>query len=279
MPELPEVETVMRGMQIALQDRTITTTHVHRHDLRWQIPANFAQKIGGRRIVSFERRGKYIFIRLSGGLSILLHLGMSGRIVLDSPLTPAKHEHVVFVTDDGKRCGFIDPRRFGMLDLVQTEHELQHRLLVHMGPEPLSALFTPQTLAHALAHKNTPIKTLLLDQHVVAGLGNIYVCEALYRAKIDPRSVAKNLKKTDITQLVKAIRTVLSEAIAAGGSSLKDYVRPEGGLGYFQHAWKVYGRAGEKCPTCATHPHCPGVQRITQAGRSTFFCPTVQKLR
>ena len=279
MPELPEVETVMRGMQIALQDRTITTTHVHRHDLRWQIPANFAQKIDGRRIVSFERRGKYIFIRLSGGLSILLHLGMSGRIVLDSPLPPAKHEHVVFVTNDGKRCGFIDPRRFGMLDLVQTEHELQHRLLVHMGPEPLSALFTPQTLAHALAHKNTPIKTLLLDQHVVAGLGNIYVCEALYRAKIDPRSAAKNLKKTDITQLVKAIRAVLSEAIAAGGSSLKDYVRPEGGLGYFQHAWKVYGRAGEKCPTCATHPHCPGVQRITQAGRSTFFCPTVQKLR
>ncbi|MFT8670722.1 bifunctional DNA-formamidopyrimidine glycosylase/DNA-(apurinic or apyrimidinic site) lyase [Acetobacter orientalis] len=279
MPELPEVETVMRGMQIALQDRTITTTHVHRHDLRWQIPANFAQKIDGRGIVSFERRGKYIFIRLSGGLSILLHLGMSGRIVLDSPLPPAKHEHVVFVTDDGKRCGFIDPRRFGMLDLVQTEHELQHRLLVNMGPEPLSALFTPQTLAHALAHKNTPIKTLLLDQHVVAGLGNIYVCEALYRAKIDPRSAAKNLKKTDITQLVKAIRAVLREAIAAGGSSLKDYVRPEGGLGYFQHAWKVYGRAGEKCPTCATHPHCTGVQRITQAGRSTFFCPTVQKLR
>ncbi|MFT8563524.1 MAG: DNA-formamidopyrimidine glycosylase, partial [Acetobacter orientalis] len=167
----------------------------------------------------------------------------------------------------------------GMLDLVQTEHELQHRLLVHMGPEPLSALFTPQTLAHVLAHKNTPIKTLLLDQHIVAGLGNIYVCEALYRAKIDPRSAAKNLKKTDITQLVKAIRAVLSEAIAAGGSSLKDYVRPEGGLGYFQHAWKVYGRAGEKCPRCATHPHCPGVQRITQAGRSTFFCPTVQKLR
>ena len=279
MPELPEVETVMRGMQIALQDRTITTTHVHRHDLRWQIPANFAQQVDGQRIVSFERRGKYIFIRLSGGLSILLHLGMSGRIVLDSPLTPAKHEHVVFVTDDGKRCGFIDPRRFGMLDLVQTEHELQHRLLVNMGPEPLSALFTPQTLAHALAHKNTPIKTLLLDQHIVAGLGNIYVCEALYRAKIDPRSMAKNLKKTDITQLVKAIRAVLSEAIAAGGSSLKDYVRPEGGLGYFQHAWKVYGRAGEKWPTCATHPHCPGVQRITQAGRSTFFCPTVQKLR
>ncbi|MFT8431068.1 bifunctional DNA-formamidopyrimidine glycosylase/DNA-(apurinic or apyrimidinic site) lyase [Acetobacter orientalis] len=279
MPELPEVETVMRGMQIALQDRTITTTHVYRHDLRWQIPANFAQQIDGRHIVSFERRGKYIFIRLSGGLSILLHLGMSGRIVLDSPLPPAKHEHIVFVTDDGKRCGFIDPRRFGMLDLVQTEHELQHRLLVNMGPEPLSALFTPQTLAHALAHKNTPIKTLLLDQHVVAGLGNIYVCEALYRAKIDPRSVAKNLKKTDITQLVKAIRAVLSEAIAAGGSSLKDYVRPEGGLGYFQHAWKVYGRAGEKCPTCATHPHCTGVQRITQAGRSTFFCPTVQKLR
>ncbi|MFT9458096.1 MAG: bifunctional DNA-formamidopyrimidine glycosylase/DNA-(apurinic or apyrimidinic site) lyase [Acetobacter orientalis] len=279
MPELPEVETVMRGMQIALQDRTITTTHVHRHDLRWQIPANFAQQVDGQRIVSFERRGKYIFIRLSGGLSILLHLGMSGRIVLDSPLTPAKHEHVVFVTDDGKRCGFIDPRRFGMLDLVQTEHELQHRLLVNMGPEPLSALFTPQTLAHALAHKNTPIKTLLLDQHIVAGLGNIYVCEALYRAKIDPRSMAKNLKKTDITQLVKAIRAVLSEAIAAGGSSLKDYVRPEGGLGYFQHAWKVYGRAGEKCPTCATHPHCTGVQRITQAGRSTFFCPTVQKLR
>lgn len=279
MPELPEVETVMRGMQIALQSRTITAVHVHRHDLRWQIPANFAHQVAGRSILGFHRRGKYIFIRLSGGLSIILHLGMSGRIVLDSPTGPALHEHVVFLTDDGKRCGFIDPRRFGMLDLVATEDEAQHRLLHTMGPEPLSSAFTAEYLAQAATRKNSPIKNFLLDQKIVAGLGNIYVCEALFRAGIEPRSAAKNLGKADISRLVRAIRAVLHEAIAAGGSSLKDYVRPEGGLGYFQHAWKVYGREGSKCPDCAAHPHCPGVQRITQAGRSTFFCPTQQKLR
>ncbi|OUJ04351.1 bifunctional DNA-formamidopyrimidine glycosylase/DNA-(apurinic or apyrimidinic site) lyase [Acetobacter cibinongensis] len=279
MPELPEVETVMRGMQIALLNRTLNAVHVRRHDLRWQIPADFSQRVAGRRINAFQRRGKYILIRLSGGISIMLHLGMSGRIILDSPQTPTPHEHVVFVTDDGKRCSFVDPRRFGMIDLVRTGSEYEHRLLQAMGPEPLTPAFTPEALALCLAGKKSPIKTALLDQKNVAGLGNIYVCEALYRARIHPATPSKDLTVTDIKALVPAIKDVLTEAIAAGGSSLKDYVRPEGGLGYFQHAWQVYGRAGQPCPECPQKPQCSGVQHITQAGRSTFFCPIRQKAR
>ncbi|WP_338331346.1 bifunctional DNA-formamidopyrimidine glycosylase/DNA-(apurinic or apyrimidinic site) lyase [Acetobacter sp. LMG 32666] len=278
MPELPEVETVMRGMQIALQDRAIVQTIIRRHDLRWRIPADFSQQVTGSTIQSFYRRGKYILIRLSCGQSIVLHLGMSGRVLLDSPQTPQAHEHVVFVTDDGKRCGYIDPRRFGMMDLVPTHAEDTYRAFAKMGPEPLGNAFSPQTLLDACKGRRTPIKPFLLDQQVVAGLGNIYVCEALFRASIAPTMPACALTPRAAGVLVRAIRSVLQEAIAAGGSSLKDYARPEGGLGYFQHAWQVYGKKGQPCPKCPGTPKCAGVQHMTQAGRTTFFCPQHQKI-
>lgn len=279
MPELPEVETVMRGMQIALQGHVLSDVILRRPDLRWQIPADFRQSVAGQTIIGFRRRGKYILIRLSNNLSIVLHLGMSGRIVLDSPITPALHEHVTFLTADGRRCGFVDPRRFGMLDLVPTAEEGDYRFFSSMGPEPLDTAFTGSVLHAALTGRKSPIKTMLLDQKIVSGLGNIYVCEALYRACIHPQTLASTLKRQDTKRLVQAIRDVLREAIAAGGSSLKDYVRPEGGLGYFQHAWRVYGRKGQPCPDCPGPPDCMGVEQMTQAGRSTFFCPLRQKLR
>ncbi|MCG4260391.1 bifunctional DNA-formamidopyrimidine glycosylase/DNA-(apurinic or apyrimidinic site) lyase [Acetobacter senegalensis] len=279
MPELPEVETVMRGMQIALQGRVIQTAIIRRYDLRWRISADFSQRISGRKVIGFRRRGKYILMRLAGDLSVILHLGMSGRIVLDSDKTPVPHEHVVLVTDDGKRCAFVDPRRFGMIDVLPTPMEDTYRLLAGMGPEPLDADFSSSTLENGLARKNASIKTVLLDQKIVAGLGNIYVCEALFRAGIHPETPAGTLKKKQIRLLHGAIQSVLTEAIAAGGSSLKDYVRPEGGLGYFQHAWKVYARKGQACPDCPGLPECEGVQHMTQAGRSTFFCPLHQGKR
>lgn len=279
MPELPEVETVMRGMQIALQGHVINDVILRRQDLRWQIPADFRVSVAGQTITGFRRRGKYILMRLSNNLSVVLHLGMSGRIVLDSPATPALHEHVTFITADGHRCGFVDPRRFGMLDIVPTGQEEQYKFLASMGPEPLEPAFTGAVLHAALSGRKAPVKTILLDQKIVSGLGNIYVCEALYRTGIHPQTAANTLKPKETKLLVQAIKDVLAEAIAAGGSSLKDYVRPEGGLGYFQHAWRVYGRTGKPCPDCPGPPACTGVAQITQAGRSTFFCPLRQKLR
>ncbi|MFT8461999.1 bifunctional DNA-formamidopyrimidine glycosylase/DNA-(apurinic or apyrimidinic site) lyase [Acetobacter persici] len=278
MPELPEVETVMRGMQIALQGHEISDVILRRPDLRWQIPAAFRASVAGQTITGFRRRGKYILMRLSNNLSVVLHLGMSGRILLDSPEAPALHEHVTFITADGRRCGFVDPRRFGMLDLVPTGQEEQYKFLVSMGPEPLDASFTDTVLHAALKDRKSPTKTALLDQKIVSGLGNIYVCEALYRTGIHPQTLACTLTLPQTKRLVRAIKDVLNEAIAAGGSSLKDYVRPEGGLGYFQHAWRVYGRKGQPCPDCPGLPDCAGVEQITQAGRSSFFCPLRQKL-
>ena len=227
----------------------------------------------------FRRRGKYILMRLDGGDSVLLHLGMSGRMVLTPgiPNQAAMHEHLVLETDDGWRVGFVDPRRFGSVDLVPTAQEDQHRLLAGLGPEPLDPDFTPARLSAALAGKRTPIKAALLDQKVVAGLGNIYVCEALFRARLSPLRSAHTVPGARAERLVPAIRQTLKEAIAAGGSSLRDYVQPDGELGYFQHAWKVYGREGEPCECCPGKPACPGVRRITQSGRSTFYCPRTQR--
>lgn len=280
MPELPEVETVMRGLAARLEGRVIARAALARGDLRRLIPPGFAEALTDARVLGFRRRGKYILMRLSTQQSVLIHLGMSGRMAIHGPFEPppdpAKHEHLVMVTEDHWRIGFIDPRRFGLLDLVPTEAEENHPLLRGMGPEPLDAAFDAPSLSVALAGRRTPIKAALLDQRIVAGLGNIYVSEALFRAGISPRRLAGTVPGVRAARLVPAIKDTLTEAIAAGGSSLRDYVQPDGELGYFQHAWKVYGREGEACAHCPGPAGCPGIQRIVQAGRSTFFCPRHQ---
>jgi formamidopyrimidine-DNA glycosylase len=279
MPELPEVETVMRGLQQRLEGRVIVRATAHRPDLRWPLPEGLQKRLTGARVTGFRRRGKYILMRLSDGDSVLLHLGMSGRMVLTPlrPNLPTLHEHLVLETDDGWRLGFVDPRRFGSVDLVPTPQEDAHRLLADLGPEPMDPAFSPARLSASLAGKRTPIKAALLDQKVVAGLGNIYVCEALFRARISPQRSAHTIPGIRATRLVPAIKETLREAIAAGGSTLRDYVQPGGELGYFQHAWKVYGREGEACERCPGRPACPGIRRIAQSARSTFYCPRTQR--
>ncbi len=278
MPELPEVETVMRGLQARLEGRTIVRAVTARADMRWTFPPDLAARLTRVQVTGFRRRGKYILMRLAGGWSMLLHLGMSGRLLIAPAGTnkSSLHEHFSLETDDRWRVGFVDPRRFGAIDLVPTAEEDSHRLLAILGPEPLDPGFTPGTLSEALQGKRTPIKAALLDQKTVAGLGNIYVCEALFRARISPRRSAHTIPGARAERLVPAIKATLTEAIAAGGSSLRDYVQPDGELGYFQHAWKVYGREGERCERCPGPP-CPGVTRIVQSGRSTFLCPRTQR--
>jgi len=279
MPELPEVETVMRGLRARLEGRRIVRATANRPDLRWPMPLNLAQRLTGAHVTGFRRRGKYMLMRLEGGDSVLLHLGMSGRMLIGParPNTETLHEHLVLETDDGWRVGFVDPRRFGSIDLVRTDQEDQHKLLMGLGPEPLDDGFSAASLGESLAGKKTPIKAALLDQKVVAGLGNIYVCEALFRAGISPLRLAQTVPGVRAGRLVPAIRDTLREAIAAGGSSLRDYVQTNGELGYFQHAWKVYGREGEPCPICPGDQSCKGVRRIVQSGRSTFYCPMKQR--
>ena len=279
MPELPEVETVMRGLQLRLQGRVLLRAVARRPDLRWPLPPGLVQRITGARVSGFRRRAKYILMRLDNGWSVLLHLGMSGRMVVEpvgrNDIT--LHEHIELETDDGWRVGFVDPRRFGSVDLIETAQEDTHRLLSGLGPEPLEDAFSIPVLAQALTGKHTPIKAALLDQKIVAGLGNIYVCEALFRAGISPQRLASSVPGARGRRLVPAIKQTLAEAIAAGGSSLRDYVQPDGELGYFQHAWKVYGREGEPCPVCPRDTSCRGVRRIVQSGRSTFYCPKTQR--
>ncbi len=278
MPELPEVETVMRGLRARLEGRRLARAELRRGDLRWAAPEGLAARLAGRRVLGFRRRAKYILMRLDGGESVLLHLGMSGRMVVtEGEVAPIAHEHLVLETEDGGRVGFVDPRRFGSVHLVPTPEEDQHRLLAGLGPEPLEPGFTGAVLAESLKGRNTPLKAALLDQRVVAGLGNIYVCEALFRAGLSPRRRAGSVGGARAARLVQAIKATLADAIAAGGSSLRDYVQPSGELGYFQHAWKVYGRAGEPCERCPGIPPCPGISRLVQAGRSTFYCPRTQR--
>lgn len=280
MPELPEVETVMRGMRLHLEGHKIATATTGREGLRRPFPPGLGDSLRGRVITRFGRRGKYILVDLDDARTLLVHLGMSGRVVLGSDISvpAARHEHLLILTHQGARCGLVDPRRFGIVDLVPTETVDAHPLLARMGPEPLGNGFDAEGLARVAAGRRTPIKSLLLDQRVVAGLGNIYVSEALFRAGIHPARMAASLDAALCGALVGSIRDVLTEAIAAGGSSLRDYVKPDGELGYFQHAWRVYGRAGEGCPECPGPPACDGVMRITQAGRSSFFCPMRQEV-
>jgi len=293
MPELPEVETVMRGLQAVLEHERIAWAETRRDGMRFPFPPRLAERLRGRRVLGFRRRAKYILMRLEGGESLLIHLGMSGRMVARRegaapvPRTrkqgvfsdarghnapPEVHEHLAFGTEGGWHIGFVDPRRFGSVDLVATEAEDKHKLLAGLGPEPLGPEITPAWLSAALAGKRTPIKAA-----VIAGLGNIYVCEALYRAGISPRRSAHTVAGARAGRLAPAIQAVLQEAIAAGGSSLRDYVQADGEIGHFQENFAVYGREGEACPACPGQPDCPGIKRIVQSGRSSFFCRLRQR--
>lgn len=280
MPELPEVETVCRGLRPWLEGRRLARVIQRRADLRWPLPDNFAARLEGRRVARVYRRAKYILCDLDDGEVLLAHLGMSGRMVVapepEVPLEP--HDHVVLVTEDGAQVRFNDARRFGMMDLVPTESLESHRLLRDLGPEPLGNGFSEPVLAERLAGRRTPIKAALLDQKTVAGLGNIYVCEALYAAGLSPRRLACTVQGRRAERLAAGVREVLARAIAAGGSSLRDYRQASGELGYFQHDWAVYDREGLACPACAaTQAGCGGVRRIVQSGRSTFYCPRRQR--
>ncbi|SRR6056297_62657 len=288
MPELPEVETVRRGLAPVLEGAVIATARVNRPDLRWPFPERMAERLTGARVERLRRRSKYILADLSTGETLIIHLGMSGRMIVSVGDTtraapgvfhhvhpaPEKHDHVVFDTEAGARITFNDARRFGAMDLTPTDQVEAHWLLSGLGPEPLGNAFHEDQLARAFEGKRSPVKAALLDQRIVAGLGNIYVCEALFRSGISPLRHAGRISRPRITQLAGDIRTVLAEAIAAGGSSLRDYRQADGDLGYFQHNFRVYGREGDPCQT----PDCPGViRRKVQSGRSSFYCPVCQR--
>jgi formamidopyrimidine-DNA glycosylase len=303
MPELPEVETVRRGLAPVLEGRRLEAVRANRPDLRFALPEGFVQRLIGARVGPLERRAKYLLAPLDRGDTLVMHLGMTGRFEISRPpeLEPAgrirakpleekaaqrpaafhpppppdpKHAHVIFETDEAVRITYFDPRRFGFMDLIATRDLADHPWFKALGPEPLGPDFTAAGLAAAFKDRRQSPKTLLLDQRIVAGLGNIYVCEALHRARISPLVAAGALSKARLAALAEAVRAVLVEAIAAGGSTLRDFAAADGALGYFQHAFRVYGREGEAC----LRPACRGVvRRIVQGGRSTFFCPVCQR--
>ena len=283
MPELPEVETVRRGLAPVMEGHVIARADVNRPDLRWPFPTKMRERLEGKTVQQLRRRSKYILADLSSGETLLVHLGMSGRMLVSGdPLglfghdhpAPAKHDHVVFHMQSGARVTFNDPRRFGAMDLMETAAAEAHPLLARIGPEPLGNAFNEAHLIAAFKGRNTPVKSALLDQRIVAGLGNIYVCEALFRARISPKRKAGRISATRVAALVPIIRDVLSEAIEAGGSSLRDFRQADGELGYFQHRFDVYGREGEPCRRAGCDAK---IARIIQSGRSSFYCPTCQR--
>ena len=293
MPELPEVETVRRGLAPAMEGASFVKVEVHRRDLRWPLPKDFARRLEGKTVTGIGRRAKYLLADLSSGDVLIMHLGMSGsfhvfREVGDKALGRTYHErtqhlahdHVVFHMSSAAIVTFNDPRRFGSMKIVAREKLDAEPLLKGLGPEPLGNEFDAAMLARACKGKKTSLKAALSDQRIVAGLGNIYVCEALFRARLSPKRMAATIATSTgapnerAERLVEGIKAVLKDAIKAGGSSLRDHKRPDGELGMFQHHFRVYDREGEKCPT----PGCRGtVKRIVQNGRSTFFCPVCQK--
>ncbi|MDR3518619.1 MAG: bifunctional DNA-formamidopyrimidine glycosylase/DNA-(apurinic or apyrimidinic site) lyase [Azospirillaceae bacterium] len=280
MPELPEVETICRGLALRMEGRRLIRVEQYRPDLRLPLPEGLPGRLTGRRVVTIGRRAKYILVHLDDATVLMIHLGMSGRMVIgDDPETPpGRHDHVVFFTDDRGVIRFNDARRFGLMALSHRDALDSHALLADLGPEPLGNDFNALRLAAALAGRQRSIKAVLLDQTIVAGLGNIYVSEALFRSGISPLRLAASLDAAEAERLVTAIRTVLTEAIAAGGSSLRDYVQSSGEAGYFQHQFAVYGRAGQPCPgCCCDSAGTGGIQRIVQNNRSTFFCPHRQR--
>ncbi|MBR9762813.1 MAG: bifunctional DNA-formamidopyrimidine glycosylase/DNA-(apurinic or apyrimidinic site) lyase [Rhodobacteraceae bacterium] len=283
MPELPEVETVMRGLAPAMEGAVIRAAAVNRPDLRWPFPERMAERLAGKRVLQLRRRSKYILADLDSGESLLIHLGMSGRMTVSGDLLgrfvhehPAaqKHDHVVLDMETGARITFNDPRRFGAMDLLATVGAETHPLLAGIGPEPLGNAFDGAYLAERLRTRRSPIKTALLDQHLVAGLGNIYVCETLYRARISPARRCDRIATARLAALAPIIREVLLEAIEAGGSSLKDFRQADGELGYFQHSFDVYGREGDPCRTEGCNAT---IRRLVQSGRSSFYCPQCQR--
>jgi len=276
MPELPEVETVKRGLSPFLAGRKIVSVEKARPDLRWPIPRSLEHVLTGTRVLKLERRGKYILWYTQDGMVMILHLGMSGRVLITKDLPKAKnaHDHLIFETEDGFFIRYNDPRRFGFIDIVPLKNLAEYRSLAALGPEPLSNEFNASSLRQKISKKQSPIKSVLLDQTIIAGLGNIYVCEALHRSGISPRRKAKNISENKIDSLVIAIRIVLQDAINAGGSTLKDHLQTTGEMGYFQHQFRVYSREGEEC----MKKSCSGIiKRIIQSGRSTFFCGRCQR--
>jgi len=293
MPELPEVETVRRGLAEVMEGRRVELVEVRRHDLRIPVPDDFALRLKGRTLEKLGRRAKYLVGEFDDGTVLLAHLGMSGRMIIETPDdgvrgspenrpgnfvhdpgNHGRHEHIVFHVGNGTVVRFSDPRRFGLMTLTDRDSFAGHKLIRHLGPEPTGEDFTGPVLAARLKGKHTPIKAALLDQRVVAGVGNIYACEALYAAGLSPRRQASTVQGRRADRLAAAVREVLGEAIAAGGSSLRDHVAPTGELGYFQHSFKVYGRTGEPCPGCDCGQ---SVQRVVQSGRSTFYCAKRQR--
>lgn len=282
MPELPEVETVRRGLAPHLEGARLARVVQNRPDLRFPLPEDFVARLEGATIQALERRAKYLLARLDTGETLVAHLGMTGRFTVEETATgrfhhaagaDPKHTHVVFETDGGARIAFNDARRFGFMDLIRTDRLAEHPWFSAMGPEPLGPDFIPKALAAALAGRRQNIKVTLLDQKVVAGLGNIYVSEALHSAGISPERPAGELTPKEIGKLVPAIRKTLEAAIEAGGASLRDYRQADGELGYFQHSFRVYDREEAPCPSQG----CKGViRRTVQGGRSTFSCPVCQ---
>ncbi len=297
MPELPEVETVRRGLEPALLGRQVTAVRLNRPDLRFPFPAGLADTVSGKRILALRRRAKYILIELDSGHTLLAHLGMTGRFTVWPPKGAARnlgefyyqdparypgdgpHDHLVIDLDNLTRVVYTDPRRFGFVDLIEPGGLEDNRFLANLGVEPLGNELHAEFLANVLAGRRTPLKAALLDQRIVAGLGNIYVCEALYRSRLSPkRSSATIVRKRGPSPLVEAlvhsVRSILSEAIEAGGSTLRDYARTDGSSGDFQQRFDVYDREGEACPTIGCNSR---IRRLVQSGRSSFYCPTCQR--
>ena len=272
MPELPEVETTVRGLEKVLLGRRLTRVEPRRADLRRAMPVDLGQRLTGAQVIELGRRAKYGLITTDRGDTLVFHLGMSGRWRID-PDDIGAHDHLVIATDDGHRLALNDPRRFGSLDLVPTVDLAEWPPFAALGPEPLGDALSGAWLKQRLSGRSAAIKLMLLDQRIVAGLGNIYVCEALFRARINPRKAAGRVSRPRLDALAVAIPAVLDEAIAAGGSTLRDFAQPDGELGYFSKQFDVYGREGEPC-----RGGCPGkVRRIVQGGRSTFYCPSCQR--
>jgi formamidopyrimidine-DNA glycosylase len=288
MPELPEVETVMRGLEPVMMGQKIIYADIRRPDLRWPFPENMSQRLTGAKILRLHRRSKYILCDLDSGETLIIHLGMSGRMTISrvenkledllgnfqyKPSTPAKHDHVILDMIDGARISFNDARRFGAMDLIETKNLFNHKLIKSLGPEPLGNEFNPSYLHLKLKSKTATIKSALLDQKIVSGLGNIYACESLWRAGINPKQLSGKVSRKKIDVLVPIIRDVLQDAISAGGSSLKDHRQTNGDLGYFQHSFAVYGREGKKCSSSDCSEL---IKRIVQSGRSSFYCANCQ---